>query len=92
MKRIIFYATITTFQKDKCVRLSVNYRLLVSGLGSQLSFGHNRHGHEGTIDTGCVCVECVCVCVGGGGHWLQGSGHLVDFSISIYSVRHQCIR
>ena len=78
MKRIIFYAAITTFQKEKCVRLSALSELWFAG--GWPSFGHNMHGHGGTIDTGCVCV-----CGGGRGTGRSKVGTL-SISASVFTV------
>ena len=80
MKRIKFYATITSFQKEKCVRLSALSELSFAGpdgLYSQLFMWHNRHGHEGgTIGTGCE---------GGGGTGRSELGTL-SISASVFTV------
>ena len=86
MMHIKFYATITTFQMEKCVSLSALSKLsFASGLPGQSTF------HLGTIGMAMkVAPSTLDVCVWRGrGNWSQRSGNLVDFSISIYSVGHQ---
>ena len=62
MKRIKFYATITTFQKEKCVRLSAL---------SELSFAGGWPG-QSTFYLGTICMamkgapSALVVCVQGG--------------------------
>ena len=78
MKRIIFYATITTFQKEICVRLSALIKRIIVcwwvAWAVNFSFGQIRHGHEGgTID------PWLCVCGGGGG---TGRSEVKTLSIS----------
>ena len=81
------YATITTFQKEKYVGFSALSELsFAGGWPGQSTF------HLGTIGMamkGAPSTLVVCG-GGGGGHWSQRSGNLVDFSIIIYSVGHQC--
>ena len=89
MKRIIFYATTTPFQKEKYVRLSaLNELSIAGGWPEQSTFhlGPIGMAMKGAPSTLVVCVE------GGGGTGRSEVGNLVDFSISIYSLGHQCIR
>ena len=89
MKRIKFYATITTFQKETCVRLSALSELsFAGGWPGQTTF---YLGTIGMAIKGAPSTLVACVWRGRG-HWSQRSGNLVDLIISIYSVGHQCIR
>ena len=70
MKRIIFYATTTPFQKEKYVRLSaLNELSIAGGWPEQSTFhlGPIGMAMKGAPSTLVVCVE------GGGGHWSQRS-------------------
>ena len=89
MKRIKFYATITTLQKETCVRLSALSELsFAGGWPGQSTF---YLGTIGMVMKGAPWTLVACVWRGRG-HWSQRSGNLVDLIISIYSVGHQCIR
>ena len=83
MMRIKFYATITTFQMEKCVGLSALSKLsFASGLPGQSTF------HLGTIGMAMKVAPStldLCVCGGGGATGPSEVGTL-SISASVFTV------